>query len=199
MSSITGEICDGISYIEWKRLMSSHPLSEGPLIQCIGRHRLFKLVSPEFDQIFTNPQSEDSAQVTAKYIRSLGSTAIFVSQPDAHGRQAARAQTLGPWERKAVEVGPLEESLVELLERTNKEGYEKTLIEPAEVLGRRSWQIAARSADIFRSAVVPVTDFISKMRQRVPELVKESYNIATSIKIEVKFEDIDDTDDKPQP
>ena len=200
-NGVSGEICDGIAYIEWKRMLSAKPYSEGPLMQCIGRHRQFKVSSlgPELAGIFSNSQPDQSDEILAKYVRSVGSTAIFLSAPDSHGRQIARAQSLGPWERKAVEVGPIEEGLVDFIQKTKSQGIEKTMIEPAEILGKRSLLVASRSADLFKSAVVPIKEFLTKMRHRVPELAKESYNLASSIRIEVKFEDIDDTDDKPQP
>lgn len=198
---VSGEICDGIAYIEWKRMLSPKPCTEGPLMQCIGRHRQFKVSSlgPEFAGIFSNPQPDHANEILAKYVRSVGSTAIFFSSPDSHGRQIARAQSLGPWERKAVEVGPIEEGMVDFIQKTKSQGIEKTMIEPAEILGKRSWLVASRSADLFKSAIVPIREFLTKMRHRVPELAKESYNLASSIRIDVKFEDIDDTDDKPQP
>jgi hypothetical protein len=201
-SSVSGELCNGIAYIDWARLHSSRPGSDGPLMQCIGKHRLFEVRSFSQSDINQTFASDDGGkqvhEVTAKYVRSFGSTAVLLSPPDSTGRQTARAQTLGPWERKAVEVGPFEERILEFIKKTRSEGIEKTMVEPAQLLGRRSWLVASRSADMFTSAVVPVREFLSKMRTRVPELVRESYAIATSIKIEIKFDDMDDND-KPQP
>lgn len=195
-ANLTGEICNGIAYIDWKRLHSTRPTLDGPLMQCIGRHRSFEVrnISPP------EPSSTTSAdEVESKYVRSFGSTAILLSPPDTSGRQSARAQTLGPWEGKAVQVGPFEERIVEFINRTKSQGIQKTMVEPAQVLGERSWLVATRSAEMFASAVVPLRNFISKMQSRVPELARETYAIATSIKIEVEFDDVDDgTDDKPK-
>jgi hypothetical protein len=196
-NTVTGEICDGIAYIDWAGLHALRPGSEGPLMQCIGRHRRFEVKNFTSPDIFGPTERQ---QVSSKYIRSFGSTAILLSPPDDYGRQTARAQTLGPWENRGVEVGPIETKFVELLKRTRSEGIEKTMLEPAQLLGQRSWMVASRSADMFRAAVVPVRDFLVKMRNRVPELVEETYHLATSIKIEIKFDDdFDDSDDKPQP
>lgn len=198
--SVSGEICDGIAYIDWAGLHAMRPGSEGPLMQCLGRHRRFEVQSfseQEIGKMFASPEREDHKEVVAKYVRSIGSTAVLLSPPDMHGRQVARAQSLGPWERAGVEVGPLEERVVELIKRTKSEGIEKTMIEPAQLLGERSWHVATRSAELLKSAVLPAKVFMKKMTERVPELVRESYALATSIRIEIKFEDIDD--DKPQP
>ena len=190
---VMGEMCDGIAYIEWRRMMSQRP--ELPLMRCLGRHRTFALKNFDFSQV--SESATGSEDVAAKYVRSIGSTAILVSPPDQYGRQTARAQTVGPWDHRGVQVGPGEEGIVDFIGRLKTDGTHKVLVEPATSLFERAILISKRSGEILKEAVLPVPEFIRKMRKRVPELVHETYDLATSIKIEVKFEDIDDTDDKP--
>ena len=193
MTEVKGELCNGIAYIDWKKMTSDRP--ELPLMRCLGRHRKFALNNFEFSNISQQPKNSDL--VTAKYVRSIGSTAILLSAPDQYGRQIARAQTVGPWDHRGVQVGPAEEGMVDLMERLYTEGAGKAFLEPTKSLFERAILISQRSGEILKAAVLPVPEFIRKMRIRVPQLARETYAIATSIKIEVKFEDIDDTDDKP--
>lgn len=190
-----GEICNGLAYIDWEHLASAslNRTVETNILRCFGRHKRFAVDNhpPDFD----NSTSPSLPHVETKYVRAFGSTAVFFAQPDSLGRRKAVARTLGPFDIKGVQVGPLEESIVDLADRVNKEGYKHVFMDPLSLLLTRANHIGRRSFDMFRSAVFPVPQFISKMQTRIPELVRNTYDIATSIRIEIKIEEASDQSD----
>ena len=183
MTSVTGEICNGIAYIDWKQLHA--PSASSAITRCIGRRHTFTL------HRYQDDPSTSSGDVGGKYVRSVGSTAVLYTAPDAYGRRIGRAQTLGPWAARGVEVGPLEEKLVDLAGRVDHDGYQAVLVEPLHVLKERTIAVADRSGDLLKEAIFPFHEFIRKLRNRVPQLATESYDLATSIRIEIKIEDGD--------
>lgn len=188
MPILQGEICNGVAYIEWARL--SRPLPDSLFSICLGRRRKFLLENfPSVPETSNSPIGEE-----VKFIRSLGSTAVFLSPPDGHGRRSASAHSLGVFDSYATPVGPVEETVVDLAIRVQLQGVERTIFEPATALFSRASQIAKRSISMLSSAVFPVSKFANQMVQRVPELVRESYVTASSFRIEVDFKD-EESDD----
>jgi hypothetical protein len=107
------------------------------------------------------------------------------------GRRKAAAQTVGPLDLKGVEVGPVEESIVDLAQRLEEHGFRKVLIEPASLLMNRAFLVSQRSFEMLKSSILPIPQFMNRMQRRIPELVRDSYDIASSIRIEIKIEDFD--------
>lgn len=187
-NSIEGELCNGIAYIDWGKLHSGRvSLSDSPLTRCIGRYHKFTQPETIWDKE-PPPESHDSS--SSKYVRTLGSTAILYMPRDSYGRRVAVARSVGPIHNgSAVEIGPIEESIVDWSLRWEKDGFDKTVIEPWRILMERSGMVAKRSVSMFMNGVVPVSDFAKKMKSRVPELVRETYELATSVRVEIKIEE----------
>ena len=173
-----GEVCNGIAYFRVSRLNNSNEKDSSLFTKCFGRLNTFKF--PNIDEHNVKNQSE------GKYIRSIGSTAIVKS---VDGR--CSAHSLGPIDAYAVEIGPLEEAIVDLAIRANASGITPTFIEPTKVLFKRAELIAKKSMTLFKDAVFPLSNFAHLMKLRIPQLVKESYSIASSVKIEVEFKNND--------
>jgi len=57
--------------------------------------------------------------------------------------------------------------------------------------------VARRSVSMFINGVMPISNFIEKMKSRVPELVRETYDLASSVRIEIKIEDHRPADQEP--
>lgn len=183
---IHGELCNGIAYIDWEKLHSSNT-TDSPLTRCLGRYHEFvqpaSLLDPE--EVGVKRESASS-----KYVRAFGSTAILYLPRDSFGHQRAVARSVGPLQNgTATEIGPIEESVVDWVSKVEKEGIESTVIEPVKILLERSKIVAKRSVSMFINSVVPFGGFVDKMRLRVPQLVKETYDLASSIRIEIKIEE----------
>ena len=179
-----GEMCNGIAYIDWAK-MNTPAAVHSDVMRCVGRYRRFELTSHSPSDF---PESTNSS-VSSKFVRSLGSTAIIYSEPDANGRRIGRAQAIDPWSRSGVEVGPGEESLINFFDRLRSQGHKKVLVEPMHALMERSLLVAQRSTSLLKSSILPIADFLKKMNTRVPELAERSYDLATSIRIEIKIEE----------
>ena len=196
-SKIQGELCNGIAYIDWNKLHASRvSLTDSPLTRCIGRYHRF--VQPE--TVWETPETADNSASSSKFVRTFGSTAILYLPQDTFGRQRAVARSVGPIQNgSASEIGPIEESLVDWSLRCEKDGFEKTVLDPWRLLIERSGMVAKRSVSLFINGVMPVSNFIEKMKSRVPELVKETYALATSVRVEIKIEDHRPADQGPPP
>jgi len=182
---MNAQLCSGIAYIDWDLLTAPHRTVDKNIMRCVGRYRRFSLEKLDLDNSFPPPQ------VKTKYVRAVGSTAILFSPPDAMGRRKAAAQTVGPLDLKGVEVGPVEESIVDLAQRLEEHGFRKVLIEPASLLMNRAFLVSQRSFEMLKSSILPIPQFMNRMQRRIPELVRDSYDIASSIRIEIKIEDFD--------
>lgn len=178
--STTVEVCNGIAWIEWAKLKQTN--LESPLVQCLGRRARVHLSAP----IDHEPSSSSSS---SKYIRSIGSTAIFLSPTGI-----ASAKSIGPVETTAVEVGLTEQAVVDWSIRLQKEGWKKVVVDPTEVLLDRSRLVAGRTFSILRESVIPVMPFLGRWAKRVPEVAEEAFEIARSIRVEIRVDDegIDD-------
>jgi hypothetical protein len=188
MERIEGELCNGVAYIDWSKLHSTTTgsgFNESPIRKCFGQYRKFN--QPLATAV--PPTDSTASDASTKYVRAIGSTAILYSPVDSFGNRRAVAKALGPFDTGASEVGPIEEAVLEWSIKLNNEGAQTVIVEPTKQLFDRSWLVARRSFSIFSNSINPISTFISKMRERVPELVKETYEIATSIKIEIKIED----------
>ena len=191
MTITTGELCHGIAYINWEHISNGSSPSEKQYIRCVGKHQKFALDHFNFDHSLRLPQAK------TKYVRAIGSTAVLLSPPDVLGRRKAVAHSLGPLVLEGVQVGSVEESLVDLACRVQEEGARNVLLDPACLLFKRAALVGERSLEILKSSLLPLPQFITKMRNRIPELVQHTYDIASSIRIEIKIEEIDnDPDDK---
>jgi hypothetical protein len=184
-ANTSGELCNGVAYINWAE-MTRPAVVHSDVMRCIGRYQRFELSNHSSKDFLGATQDQ---AVSSQFVRSLGSTAIIYSDPDARGRRVGRAQALDPWSGSGVEVGPGEESLIRLYDRIQNQGYQKVLLDPMHELFERTILVAKRSASMFKSSIMPVTGFLNKMTDRVPELVDRSYDIATSIRIEIKIEE----------
>lgn len=160
-----GEICNGIGYFESSKAES--------FTGCIGKRVAIK----NFPDIPSPPPTV----VSSKYIRSIGSTGLF-----SNGKTSS-AHSLGPVDAYAVEVGPLEEAIVELGLRIGENGWKPTLVRPMELLLKRTELVAEKSVSLLSNALFPLPEFIYKLKSRIPQLVKESYNIASSFRIEIEI------------
>ncbi len=193
---IHGELCNGIAYIDWEKLHSTK-MTDSPLTRCIGRYHKFVQPANILDQEDVVVKKETSS---SKYVRAFGSTAILYLPKNSLGQQRAVARSVGPIENgSASEIGPIEESVIDWVSRVESEGIESTMIEPWKLLMERSGMVAKRSVSMFMNSVSPFGGFVDKMKSRVPQLVKESYDLATSIRIEIKIEEhrpADQEDDK---
>jgi len=186
-TKMEGELCNGIAYIDWGKLHASRvSLTDSPLTRCIGRYHKFN--QPE--TLWDEQSGNDSSSSSSKYVRTFGSTAILYLPKDSYGRRRAVARSVGPIENgSASEIGPIEESIVEWSLKYEKDGWDKTVVEPWRMLIERSGLVARRSVSMFINGVMPVSTFIEKMKSRVPELVRETYDLASSVRIEIKIED----------
>jgi hypothetical protein len=182
--TVKGEICNGIAYIDWKAMRT--PSVDSSVMRCIGRYHKFELSGHSFSEF---PPSSGDETVHERFVRSVGSTAIMFSEPDDRGRRIGRAQAIGPLSSSAVEAGPIEEKLIEFAFRLEKDGVNRTLLSPVRLLAERSMTVAKRSLIMLKNSIFPVSDFANKMKSRVPEVARESYDIATSIRIEIKIEE----------
>lgn len=188
--TIHGELCSGIAYIDWEKLHSTPArATDSPLTRCIGRYHQFvqpaSLLDPE--EVRTEAAPE---RASSKYVRAFGSTAILYLPRDSFGRERAVARSVGPLQNgSASEIGPIEESVVDWMSKVEKEGIESTVVEPMKILLERSGMVAKRSVSMFINSIFPFSGFVDKMKVRVPELVKETYDLASSIRIEIKIED----------
>lgn len=176
----SGETCDGIAYLAWDQLGSGNKrLKTSPMVQCFGRFRKFTFPS-EMEML-----SSDVGKVSAKYVRSVGSTAVFFST-DKSGNRIALAQSIGPFDARGVEVGPVEENLVDWSIKLKNDGFEKVIVNPIKSLFERTILVTSRTFSMVQSALVPVGPFAKKLAQRIPQVATEAYDIARSIRIEIE-------------
>jgi len=200
--SIEGELCNGVAYIDWAKLHGRGNLSitDSPMTRCFGRYSKFIQPQSVVDLVAEETKSQVSDS-SSKYVRTIGSTAILYLPPrDSVGRRRAVARAVGPVQNDggASEIGPVEEALVDWSLRYQKDGFEKTVLDPWRALMERSVMVAKRSGTMFISGVFPVHNFVSKMISRVPQLVRETCDLASSVRIEIKIEDHrPPTDDSP--
>jgi len=186
MNNVSGEVCNGIAYIDWGLLHERNVTGKNsPLRRCFGSYRQIEKLPTQIDLQASVPSND----ARTRYVRAIGSTAIFYSPVD----KRAFARSLGPIDTGgASEVGIVEEALLEWSIRVRDEGAEKVICDPTKELLDRTIAIAQRSVSMAIVGVNPIGLFFSKMKERIPELVRETYAIATSIRVEIRISDPSD-------